>query len=91
MIRAATGTRPAIRHATDPNVPWNIDAAEGSEIVLDGLTLEAVERATAEGIRAGCRPGILQITAGNYGGKLGPFHIRLHDTLRRYSALAESD
>jgi formylmethanofuran--tetrahydromethanopterin N-formyltransferase len=53
------------------------------EIVFDGLTLEAVERATAEGLRAGCRPGIVQITAGNYGGKLGPFHIRLHDVLNR--------
>jgi formylmethanofuran--tetrahydromethanopterin N-formyltransferase len=51
------------------------------EIVIDGLTLEAVERATADGVRAGCRPGIVRITAGNYGGKLGPFHIRLHEVL----------
>ena len=28
--------------------------------------------------------GIVAITAGNYGGKLGPFHIRLHDVLERF-------
>ena len=49
------------------------------EIVIDGLTLALVERAMREGIFAACKiPGVLQITAGNYGGKLGPFHIRLH-------------
>jgi formylmethanofuran--tetrahydromethanopterin N-formyltransferase len=52
--------------------------------VIDGLTLEAVERATALGIRAGAVPGVVQITAGNYGGKLGPFHIKLQDVLDRY-------
>jgi formylmethanofuran--tetrahydromethanopterin N-formyltransferase len=55
------------------------------EIVIDGLTLQAVEKATAEGIRAGSRPGINQITAGNYGGKLGPFHIRLRDVMSQNS------
>ena len=33
------------------------------------------------GIRAACLPGVVKITAGNYGGKLGPFHIRLHQVL----------
>jgi formylmethanofuran--tetrahydromethanopterin N-formyltransferase len=56
------------------------------EIVLDGLTLESVERATALGIRAGAREGVVAITAGNYGGKLGPFHIRLRDVLERYGS-----
>ncbi len=53
------------------------------EIVVDGLTLEAVEDAMREGLRAGAGPGVVQITAGNYGGKLGPHHIRLHDVLGR--------
>ena len=56
------------------------------EIVIDGLTLDAVERATADAIRAGCLPGILGISAGNYGGKLGPYHVRLRDVLSRYPA-----
>ena len=53
--------------------------------MIDGLSLEAVERATAVGHPRGVpAPGIVAITAGNYGGKLGPFHIRLHDVLGRY-------
>jgi formylmethanofuran--tetrahydromethanopterin N-formyltransferase len=51
------------------------------EIVIDGLDLPAVEEATRVGVRAACRPGVLRITAGNYGGKLGPFHLRLHQLL----------
>ncbi len=49
------------------------------EIVIDGLALALVEQAMRVGIDAACGcPGVLQITAGNYGGKLGPFHILLH-------------
>lgn len=52
------------------------------EIVIDGLDEATVREAMAVGIRAACRfgprRGILGITAGNYGGKLGPhlFHLR---------------
>ena len=53
------------------------------EIVIDGLDLAAVEEATQVGVRAACGPGILQITAGNFGGKLGPFHLHLHQLLSR--------
>src|SRR5262249_48507387 len=51
------------------------------EIVIDGLDLAAVEQATRVGVRAACLPGVLGITAGNYGGKLGPFHLHLHKLL----------
>jgi formylmethanofuran--tetrahydromethanopterin N-formyltransferase len=51
------------------------------EIVLDGLDLAAVENATRAGIRAACCPGVVRISAGNYGGKLGPFHLHLHRLL----------
>jgi formylmethanofuran--tetrahydromethanopterin N-formyltransferase len=51
------------------------------EIVIDGLDLAAVESAMRIGIRAACRPGIRGITAGNYGGKLGPHHLHLHKLL----------
>ena len=51
------------------------------EIVMDGLDLASVEEATRVGVRAACRPGVLRITAGNYGGKLGPFHLHLHKLL----------
>ena len=46
------------------------------EIVIDGL--ERGDRAAMRaGIDAACRPGIIEITAGNYGGKLGPHHFQL--------------
>src|SRR3954468_2758340 len=51
------------------------------EIVIDGVDLASVERATQAGVRAACRPGVVRISAGNYGGKLGPFHLHLHKLL----------
>ena len=62
------------------------------EIVIDGLTLEAVERATAAGLHSALRnaESIVSVTSGNYGGKLGPFHIRLHDVLKRYASAVHS-
>jgi formylmethanofuran--tetrahydromethanopterin N-formyltransferase len=83
-LRASTNTAfaPSLRGLVPTELSPGCDCAY--EIVIDGLSLESVERATAVGVRAGCRPGVVQITAGNYGGKLGPHHIRLHDVLRRY-------
>ena len=48
------------------------------EVVIDGLDLPSVERAMAVGVKAACRPGVIGITAGNYGGTLGPYHLKLH-------------
>ena len=47
------------------------------EIVLDGLSAEAIGAAMRTGISAACRPGVRAISAGNYGGKLGPYHFHL--------------
>lgn len=82
-LRASTNTAfsPGLRGLVDSVLPPEVQCVY--EIVIDGLTLESVERATAVGIRAGALPGIVEITAGNYGGKLGPFHIRLPDVLTR--------
>jgi formylmethanofuran--tetrahydromethanopterin N-formyltransferase len=49
------------------------------EIVVDGLDRPAIESALRAGIDAACRPGVVEISAGNYGGKLGKHHFRLHD------------
>ena len=47
---------------------------------IDGVSLEAVKAATWAGMQAAAgKPGIRRITAGNYGGKLGPFHIHLRE------------
>jgi formylmethanofuran--tetrahydromethanopterin N-formyltransferase len=80
-LRASTNTAfaPTLYGLVPSDLPP--DARCAYEIVIDGLTLEAVEMATAVGLRAGALPGVIQITAGNYGGKLGPFHVRLRDVL----------
>ena len=55
------------------------------EIVIDGLTPEDVRTATRAGIQAACRQGrdngVIRISAGNYGGKLGPYHFHLREIL----------
>jgi formylmethanofuran--tetrahydromethanopterin N-formyltransferase len=52
------------------------------EIVIDGLTEADVAAAMRAGLDAGIAfgagRGLLRISAGNYGGKLGPFHFHLH-------------
>jgi len=48
------------------------------EIVIDGLELGQVEEAMRRGMKAAARPGVRQITAGNYGGNLGQYKIGLH-------------
>lgn len=51
------------------------------EIVIDGLTDTDVTVATRAGMRAildrGAEAGVVRLSAGNYGGKLGPFHFHL--------------
>ncbi|MGB8275417.1 MAG: formylmethanofuran--tetrahydromethanopterin N-formyltransferase [Alphaproteobacteria bacterium] len=47
------------------------------EIVIDGLDLESVREAMRRGLKAAAKPGIVQITAGNYGGTLGQYKIEL--------------
>jgi formylmethanofuran--tetrahydromethanopterin N-formyltransferase len=54
------------------------DANSVLEIVIDGLDRAAIEEAMRVGLAAACRPGVVEITAGNYGGKLGKHHFHLH-------------
>lgn len=50
------------------------------EIVIDGLSETAVREAMRVGLQSlRNSPAIHRISAGNYGGKLGPFHFRLRD------------
>jgi len=51
------------------------------EIVIDGLDRTAIEQALRAGLDAACRPGVVEISAGNYGGKLGKHHFHLHALL----------
>jgi formylmethanofuran--tetrahydromethanopterin N-formyltransferase len=70
---------PTLRGLVSSALPEGVNAVY--EIVIDGLDLAAVEQATRAGVEAACRPGIVRISAGNYGGNLGPFHIHLHKLL----------
>jgi len=89
MASTNTAFAPTLRGLVETSPPEEVGCCY--EIVIDGLTLEAVERATAVGVRAAAAlAGVLRITAGNYGGRLGPHHIRLHEVLERYSEASRS-
>lgn len=51
------------------------------EIVIDGCDEQSVGAAMTAGIRAAAGPGLLAISAGNYGGRLGKFHFHLRQLL----------
>jgi formylmethanofuran--tetrahydromethanopterin N-formyltransferase len=52
------------------------------EIVVNGLTVEAVKKAMGEGVKAATSvQGVVRISAGNYGGKLGPYKAFLKEVL----------
>ncbi len=64
----------------DSQVPDNVDSVY--EIVINGLDSESVKKAMAEGIKAAVKvPDIVKISAGNYGGNLGPFRAYLKEVL----------
>ena len=68
---------PTLRgYAPDSRVPEGVHAV--AEVVIDGLDLAAVEKATRRGARAAAGAGAVQIAAGNYGGNLGKYKIGLH-------------
>lgn len=77
-LRASTNDAycPTLRGSVKSSLPAEVNAVY--EIVLDGVDLTAVENGMRVGIQAACRPGVIAISAGNYGGKLGPHHIHLH-------------
>lgn len=70
---------PTVRPLTETALPDGVNAV--LEIVLDGLSAEAISGAMRAGIDAACRPGVRAISAGNYGGKLGPYHFHLRTVM----------
>jgi formylmethanofuran--tetrahydromethanopterin N-formyltransferase len=59
------------------DVPPDVESV--FEIVIDGLALEPVREGMRRGLIAAVEAGASQVTAGNYGGNLGPFHIHLRE------------
>ncbi len=81
-LRASTNDAycPTLRGVVESQLP---DAAHAVyEVVIDGLNLDAVRRATRRGLEAACGEGIVRISAGNYGGNLGEYHISLHELMK---------
>ena len=68
---------PTLKAVTESSLPADVNCV--LEIVIDGLTEDAVKQAMAAGIQAAAKPGIRQVSAGNYGGNLGQYKINLHD------------
>ena len=64
----------------DSQLPENVNCVY--EIVINGLTLEAIMTTMGEGVKAAaCVPGVVRISAGNYGGRLGPYKAFLKEVL----------
>jgi formylmethanofuran--tetrahydromethanopterin N-formyltransferase len=64
----------------DSKVPAGVKAIY--EIVIDGLDEKSIAAGMAAGIRAAVMvPGVKFISAGNFGGTLGPYKIDLHKIL----------
>lgn len=57
------------------------EATAACEIVIDGVDEASVAAAMATGIAAAVGSGVCAISAGNYGGKLGKFHLALKDVV----------
>jgi formylmethanofuran--tetrahydromethanopterin N-formyltransferase len=66
---------PTLRAVTESALPDGVNSV--LEIVINGIDADAIARAMRIGIGAACREGVISISAGNYGGKLGPHHFHL--------------
>ncbi|MBS7639730.1 formylmethanofuran--tetrahydromethanopterin N-formyltransferase [Candidatus Bathyarchaeota archaeon] len=65
---------------SDSQVPEGVNTIY--EIVINGLSLESVKMAMAEGIKAAVKvPGVVRISAGNYGGRIGPIKVYLRELI----------
>jgi formylmethanofuran--tetrahydromethanopterin N-formyltransferase len=74
---------PTLKGVTNTELSPDIESV--MEIVIDGLTFEDIATSMRLGIQAICdlgeESGVKRISAGNYGGKLGPHHFKLHEIM----------
>jgi len=79
---------PTVRPLTESALPPETEAVY--EIVIDGLSEAAVRDAMQAGLHSASQAdGLSLITAGNYGGKLGPHHFHLRDLVSGQAASDE--
>ncbi len=78
---------PTLKGATNTELSPEIESV--MEIVIDGLNFKDIADSMRVGIQAICdlgeASGVKRISAGNYGGKLGPHHFKLHDIMGKSS------
>jgi len=80
FLKASTNTDfvPQLRAHTSGDLPKGVKSV--LEIVFDGFSLEAVKEAMRLAIEAAVEvEGVIQISAGNYGGNLGQYNIYLRE------------
>lgn len=74
---------PTLKGVTHTELSPDIESV--MEIVIDGLNFEDIAVCMKVGIQAICdlgvASGVKRISAGNYGGKLGPHHFKLHEIM----------
>ena len=75
---------PTLKNVVDSKLSDDVNAV--LEVVLDGIDYDAIAAAIKTGIVAACEAtgpdGLVGVTAGNYGGKLGRHHFQLSEILK---------
>ena len=83
-LKASTNDKwcPTLRSQTATSLPDNAQAVY--EIVIDGIDFQHVQDAMRAGLHAAtASPGVVLVSAGNYGGQLGPHHFALSELLEK--------
>lgn len=70
---------PTLRAVTKSALPPEVNSV--LEIVVNGVDASSISASMKAGINAACREGVVSISAGNYGGKLGPHHFHLRQIM----------
>ena len=82
FLKASTNTAFCTSLRSDNVCTLAEDVSSVFEIVINGVSQEAIQASMKAGIHAACRvPGVLKITAANYEGKLGIHQFPLHRVL----------
>jgi formylmethanofuran--tetrahydromethanopterin N-formyltransferase len=71
---------PTLRAITKSALPAEVNSV--LEIVVNGVDAPSISASMKAGINAACREGVVSISAGNYGGKLGPHHFHLRQIMQ---------
>jgi formylmethanofuran--tetrahydromethanopterin N-formyltransferase len=75
---------PTLRAVTKSALPEGVNSV--LEIVVNGVDVPSIANSMRVGIDAACRAGVIAISAGNYGGKLGPHHFHLREIMTGVSS-----